>query len=241
MPESGSGFYAAEVARIHDRDFGHIARAAAATAIADLRRLGHESGLIVDLGCGSGIASAAFVNAGFDVVGIDSSADMIDLARAGCPRGTFSCESIYNASLPPAAAVIAAGEVFNYRNVGNPAAQLLGLLRRINDSLLPGGFLLFDVAAPGRAGATAAHQEVRLDDDRTMTVDVLEASSELTRTVTLTGSTGTETETHSLHLWSDTKVAEMLQTAGFREPTTTSYLDLAFNTGWSTWIAYKAT
>ncbi|MFL5840429.1 MAG: class I SAM-dependent methyltransferase [Thermoleophilaceae bacterium] len=44
---------------------------------------------IVDVGCGTGRHSLALAEAGFDVVGIDASADMIDVARERAPALTF--------------------------------------------------------------------------------------------------------------------------------------------------------
>jgi SAM-dependent methyltransferase len=44
---------------------------------------------IVDVGCGTGRHSVALAEAGFEVVGIDASADMIDVARERAPALTF--------------------------------------------------------------------------------------------------------------------------------------------------------
>jgi SAM-dependent methyltransferase len=49
---------------------------------------------IVDVGCGTGRHSLALAEAGFEVVGIDASADMIAVARAAAPGVTFEAADL---------------------------------------------------------------------------------------------------------------------------------------------------
>ncbi|HEY8313940.1 MAG TPA: methyltransferase domain-containing protein [Candidatus Baltobacteraceae bacterium] len=44
---------------------------------------------VIDVGCGTGIASAAFANNGFPVTGVDSSAAMLAKARAALPQAAW--------------------------------------------------------------------------------------------------------------------------------------------------------
>ena len=46
-----------------------------------LRMHGITGGILLDLACGTGKITEAYVNAGFDVIGADLSEDMLDLAR----------------------------------------------------------------------------------------------------------------------------------------------------------------
>jgi SAM-dependent methyltransferase len=69
----------------------------------------------VDLGCGSGVTTRAFVDAGHDVLGVDASAAMLELARRAAPAATFIKASALEVPLPDrCAAVVAVGEVLNY-------------------------------------------------------------------------------------------------------------------------------
>jgi len=50
-------FYGRDLAYVHDQAFGHLARAGAETLMRLLERQGFDSGLTVELGCGSGITA----------------------------------------------------------------------------------------------------------------------------------------------------------------------------------------
>lgn len=88
-----SSFYGRVLADIHDSDFAFVARAAAATAMSLLPPPA-QSGIIVDLGCGSGVTAEILDEAGYSVVGIDASPDMIAIARGRVPDGDFITSSI---------------------------------------------------------------------------------------------------------------------------------------------------
>src|SRR5262249_52348922 len=119
--------------------------------IDSLRKRGFDHGLVVDLGCGSGILSQAIVEAGYDVLGIDISPAMIDRARARVPSGTFRVESLLTAKLPPCIAVAAVGECFNYLfDRSHSRAGVARQFRQIHHVLERDGLFLFDVSEPGR-------------------------------------------------------------------------------------------
>src|SRR5579883_512234 len=103
-----------DLAYIHDAGFGGLARAAGPVLVAGLQRRGFAGGLVVDLGCGSGIVSRAVAEAGYDVLGIDLSPAMVALARERVPSGTFRVGSVIATEIPRCIAVAAIGEVFNY-------------------------------------------------------------------------------------------------------------------------------
>ena len=106
--------YKDNLAYIHDVGFGFFARGAAPALLEILRQRGLTKGLVVDLGCGSGLWAHALVDADYDVLGIDISAAMIDIARQRVPEGDFRPGSFLQATLPPCEAVTALGEIFNY-------------------------------------------------------------------------------------------------------------------------------
>src|SRR5215470_8230048 len=106
--------YREDLAYIHDAAFGRFARGGAALLLEELPRQGFDRGLVVDLGCGSGILAEALAGRGFEILGIDLSAALIALARKRVPSGLFRVESLLRAQLPRCVAVAAVGECVNY-------------------------------------------------------------------------------------------------------------------------------
>src|SRR5438067_1015248 len=106
--------YKADLAYIHDAGYAGFATGAAPGLLALLRRNSVSSGLVVDLGCGSGVWARILTDAGYDVLGVDYSAAMIALARKRAPRATFRNESYLKTVLPRCDAVTSLGECFNY-------------------------------------------------------------------------------------------------------------------------------
>jgi SAM-dependent methyltransferase len=136
-------FYARDLAAIHDAGFGAFARDAAPGLLRRLRRAGIDHGLVVDLGCGSGIWARTLTDAGYEVLGVDQSADMLRIARRQAPRARFEQASVVDYAPPPCAAITALGEVLCY-------AGTLSVLGRADAQLV-----LFDVATPARGRLTA--------------------------------------------------------------------------------------
>ena len=66
--------YRDDLAHIHDVGFGGFAQAAAPVLMEALRGGGIDRGLVIDLGCGSGILSRAIYLAGYDVLGVEQAA-----------------------------------------------------------------------------------------------------------------------------------------------------------------------
>src|SRR5438067_4814328 len=62
-------------------------------------------GLVLDAGCGPGLVSAALLAAGFRVVGVDLSREMIERARTRCapsgPRAAFFQLSVFDPAVDP--------------------------------------------------------------------------------------------------------------------------------------------
>jgi SAM-dependent methyltransferase len=144
--------YKSDLAYIHDVGFGSFAEQSAPGVLDILRRARISSGLVVDLGCGSGLWARHLVDAGYEVLGIDLSPDMIALARERVPEATFRTASFLDVDFPACAAITALGEVFNYLfDKRNRRVSLHRLFRKAHRALRSGGLLIFDVAEPGRA------------------------------------------------------------------------------------------
>ena len=136
-------FYGPDQAAIHHESFGKLAAIAAEDALSLIAGAGFRRGTVVDLGCGSGILAGIVTQAGFEVVGVDISPAMIELARANAPNATFQVGPLLDFDLPRAVAVTGVGEALNYaadERAGIEELERLG--RRVSDALEPGGVFL---------------------------------------------------------------------------------------------------
>ena len=106
--------YSDDLAYVHDVGFSAYAVDAGPGLLEILRSRGVDAGLIVDLGCGSGIWAARLVAEGYRVLGIDISAPMIRIARRNAPGARFQVGSLLTCELPPCDAVTSIGECVNY-------------------------------------------------------------------------------------------------------------------------------
>src|SRR5579862_20434 len=75
---------------------------------------GIVDGLVIDLGCGSGIWATELARAGFKVLGVDISPSMIRLAQRRVRGAEFQVASLFKARLPGCVAVTSLGECLNY-------------------------------------------------------------------------------------------------------------------------------
>jgi SAM-dependent methyltransferase len=213
--------YQNDLAYIHDRGFGEFARGSAPGLLQLLRQNGIADGLIVDLGCGSGIWAKALEDAGYQVTGVDISPAMIELARQRVPNARFQVGSFVEFRFPACQAVTALGEVFNYLfDPKNSLRTLRRVCRRIFESLTPQGVLVFDVAEPGRC--QGFKQRFVEGDDWTCLVEYRHdvAKQQLTRRIVsfrkFGGTYRWHEETHIQQLYPGTRIAEMLRSIGFR-------------------------
>jgi SAM-dependent methyltransferase len=223
--------YAEDLACVHGAGFGDFARDAAPGLLRMFHEHGIDGGRVVDLGCGSGIWAAELVNAGYEVVGVDLSAAMIDIACRRAPDAEFRLGSFLDHPLPKCRAVTALGEVLNYRfDRRNTRTALHRLFRHVYSALEPGGLLICDVAGPGRHRGTSR----RFFEGRDWTTLVEfhrdERRNRLTRRIVTFRRVG-ETwrrseETHPLQLYPPSEIAGLLRSAGFRVRTTQRYGDM---------------
>lgn len=229
--------YRDDLAYIHDAGFGGMATSAAGELIGRLHRRGIRSGVVVDLGCGSGLFAEKVSASGFDVLGLDRSASMIALSRKRVAAATFRCESFVEAELPSCVAATAIGEVFNYLfDATNTSRRLQAVFRRVYDALQPGGLFLFDVATPGRVpgGSRKSFFEgedwaclVAAEEDRRQHM--------LTRRITSFRRIGKayrrEEEIHRQRLYAAAGLAAQLRTIGFAVRRIRRYGELRFGPG----------
>jgi SAM-dependent methyltransferase len=244
------GFYGRAQAAIHHDRFGDLATDAAKTLASELVSHGLTSGTVTDLGCGSGILAGLLTTLGYDVVGIDISADMLELAERNAPRATFRNESLVDAAIPPSVAVTAIGEALNYAT--DPRAGLdatVSVARRVYDALAPGGVFLFDVSTPGRNLGQAVRERIHEGDGWMLTMRAQERGYQLDRNITIfsrepDGRYARVDERHVIHLYDLHAVTAMLTDIGFKVETRPNYGagrgDSTPPMGWSVFVATKA-
>ncbi len=238
--------YREDLTYIHDVGFSAFSLKAAPGLLNILHRNGIQRGLVVDLGCGSGLWARQIVDAGYSVLGIDMSPSMIAMARMKVPEGRFLRQSLFSANLPGCDAVTSIGECFNYLfDSSNSRTRLTRLLRRIYEALRSGGVLIFDVAGPGRLcgrSPVISHYEGK---DWAILVSAAEDRNRslLTRRITAFRRVGKlyrrTRETHTLRLCEAGMVAQDLRAIGFKVRVLRGYGQLRFGPGHAGFIARK--
>src|SRR5438132_2099798 len=148
-------YYQDDLAFIHDAGYGDFAREAAPGLLDIFAGCGIRDGLVVDLGCGSGLWAEQLIKRGYEVLGIDISDAMIRLARQRAPQAEFRGSSLFQADIPTCRAVTSLGECISYLfDTTTDNRKLKQLFRRVYAALAPGGVFVFDVMereARGRA------------------------------------------------------------------------------------------
>lgn len=236
--------YNSDLAYIHDQGFGGFARGSAPGLLDHLHKAGIHDGRIVDLGCGSGIWTRQLVDAGFEVVGVDISAAMIEIARQRVPEAEFYVGSFLHFPIPPCRAVTALGEVFNYLfDADNSLRSLEAVCKNALNALSPGGLLIFDVAEQGRCrGRTQAFTE---GDDWTCLVEYQhdEQNQQLTRRIVtfrrVGGTYRRSEEVHRQQLFEEGCVVQMFESVGFQVRPVRRYGDYPLAEGVVGFVARK--
>jgi len=106
-----------------------------------LREDGIEDGLVLDLGCGTGQMTRRLLKAGYDMIGVDASAEMLDMARQ---EGILYLQQDMRAFelYGTVRAVVSVCDSLNY--ITDPE-ELLTVFRLVNNYLDPGGLFIFDM------------------------------------------------------------------------------------------------
>ena len=107
------------------------------------------SGVAVDLGCGTGELTKELAKKGYDVIGVDASAEMLEKARKAFPEIKFTQSDALIFSLEKKASVIFSNAVFHWIDSDKQDA----LARNISEQLISGGFLVTEFGGYGCAEA----------------------------------------------------------------------------------------
>ena len=217
--------YSTDLAYIHDAGFSDFAERAAPELVNILARHGIRRGLVVDVGCGSGVLANGLIEAGYDVVGVDASPAMIRLARARAPRATFRVASVATVRFPRCVAVVALNEVVNY--VPGRLRALRTFFARAHDALLPGGLIVFDFLASAERRTYGGKSRSGRDWAVAVRAQIDRSGRVLTRHITTFRKVGAEYrkshETHRVHLYDPTEIRRGLSAVGFRVTMRRSY------------------
>ncbi|HEX8169974.1 MAG TPA: class I SAM-dependent methyltransferase [Thermoanaerobaculia bacterium] len=205
--------YRDDLAYIHHDGFTEFIESASMDLLEILWRAGIRDGLVIDVGCGSGVLARELTRAGFETLGIDASPAMLALARNVAPRARFVEGTFGEAELPPARAIVAAGEVLNYGTLD----QARAFFARAANALVSGGLLIFDVA---ERGSYAAHDTHQVDGADWSVIVARDSDGEtLTRRIIsfreVDGTPRRSDEVHTLSLYARADILRELRAAGF--------------------------
>ncbi len=140
--EAYSGF-----AEVYDMFMDNVPYEAwSAYLVRTLRQYGIMDGLVLDLGCGTGQVTRLLAKAGYDMLGVDISEEMLGVALA--QEGSGSQILYLNQDMRElelygtVKAVVSICDSMNYMT---DESDLLSVFRLVNNYLDPGGIFIFDL------------------------------------------------------------------------------------------------
>jgi SAM-dependent methyltransferase len=143
MDRHDQPYYRDDLALVHHRSFGFPADMCAPGIIALLEPVRERRGLVVELGCGSGLLTRHLLDAGHRVIATDASPAMLELARAGAPDAEDVRQlTLPHDPIPGADAIVSVGHALSYLP---DEAAIDRALVAIAQALRPGGVLAIDI------------------------------------------------------------------------------------------------
>lgn len=112
-----------------------------------LQERGVEDGLVLDLGCGTGVMTGLLAGCGYEMIGVDNSVEMLELAREKMEESgsdiLYLLQDMRSFELyGTVRAVVSVCDSMNY--ITEPE-ELLTVFRLVNNYLDPGGVFIFDM------------------------------------------------------------------------------------------------
>lgn len=146
--------YRALVQEGYDRCTAVYAEARAGEAHPELELLREcldDGAAVLDIGCGAGVPVTRSLAESFSVTGVDTSTEMVRLARANVPEARFLHADITSVKFAGSSfdAVVAFYSIFHL-----PREEHTSLFRRIRDWLKPGGYLMCTLTRYSEAAYT---------------------------------------------------------------------------------------
>jgi SAM-dependent methyltransferase len=136
-------YYRRDLAYVFDQGYGFHAEACAPGILALLSGVREKGGLVLEIGCGSGLLTKRLVEAGHRVIATDASPAMLDLAREAAP-GAEDVRALVlpDDPIPAVDAVVGIGHALNYLP---DAGAIRRGLAALAGALSPGGVLAVDL------------------------------------------------------------------------------------------------
>jgi SAM-dependent methyltransferase len=157
VPSHDSPYHRPDVALVHHLGFGFHAAACAPGIVELLAPVRARGGVVLELGCGSGLLTGELIAAGHRVIATDASPAMLEIARERLGHAADVRRlTLPDDPLPEADAIVAVGHPINYL----PGLDAFNrALIAIAGAPRPGGVLAFDVCDLrwGRARQSAAN------------------------------------------------------------------------------------
>jgi SAM-dependent methyltransferase len=142
MPTGHGPYYRPDLARAHHLGYGFHADRCAPGILALLAPVRARDGLVLELGCGSGLLTRHLTDAGHRVIATDASPAMLDLAREHAPAAEIRRLTLPGDPLPAADAIVSVGHVLSYL----PGADAItAALTAIARAARPGGLFAIDI------------------------------------------------------------------------------------------------
>ncbi len=142
-PTPGDPYYRPALARVHHRGFGFHAEVCAPGLLALLQPVRERGGLVLELGCGSGLLTRKLLDAGHRVIATDASPAMLDLAREYAAGAEDIRRLVLpDDPLPEADAIVSVGHAVNYLPDEGAVHRALTAIAR---AVRPGGLFAIDV------------------------------------------------------------------------------------------------
>lgn len=136
-------YYRRDLALVHHLGYGFHADLCAPSILALLAPLLESGGLVLELGCGSGLLTRYLVDAGHRVIATDASPAMLDLARETAPGAEeIRRLTLPDDPLPECDAVVSIGHVLSYLPDEGALDRALVASAR---ALRPGGVFAIDL------------------------------------------------------------------------------------------------
>lgn len=238
--------YKEDLAYIHDIGFRDYALNSTPAILEILENYGIETGLVVELGCGSGLSARELIKASYRVLGVDISESMIEIARQRVPDAEFRVESLFKTNIPPCNAVISIGECLNYLfDPEGDRPSIIQLFHRIYNALESRGVFIFDIVELGQVTSGTTSQGFTEGEDWIVLVEKHEDAEReiLTRRIITFRKVGEyyrrDEEIHHQRLYKVKDIAEALRRVGFQVEIMHRYGDYKLPKARTAFIASK--
>lgn len=115
-----------------------------------LKEYGVNEGLVLDMGCGTGSITEYLGQAGYDMIGIDNSEDMLSIAMEKAAAKDLNILYLLQdmREFELYGTVAAAVSICDSMNYITEPEELLEVFRLVNNYLDPGGLFIFDLNTP---------------------------------------------------------------------------------------------